>query len=120
MALHTDLPIYKKGCDLLSLALDVQVQMPRAFKRSVGEKVHHHCVEMLDLMAMANASKRDRTTYIQELLKHQRSAMTLLRVCFEKRLVSRDLWARSVQLLDSIGQQAGGWLKSSRDKAPAA
>ena len=27
--LHTELPIYKKGCDLLSLALDVQRQMPR-------------------------------------------------------------------------------------------
>ena len=33
MSLHTDLPIYKKGCDLVQLAFNVQQQMPRSFKR---------------------------------------------------------------------------------------
>lgn len=51
MAIYTELPIYKHGCDLLSLALDVQVQMPRMFKRSLGEKIHAKCVDMLEAMA---------------------------------------------------------------------
>ena len=37
MTLHTNLPIYKKGCDLLQLAFNVQQQMPRSFKRTLGE-----------------------------------------------------------------------------------
>lgn len=57
MALYSELPIYKHGCDLLSLALDVQTQMPRMFKRSLGEKIHALCVDMLENMAMANASR---------------------------------------------------------------
>ena len=30
MSLHTDLPIYKKGCDLVQLAFDIQPHAGRA------------------------------------------------------------------------------------------
>ena len=52
MALHTDLPIYRTGVQLLSLAFKIQEQMPRGMKRSLGEKISQHCVEMLDRMAL--------------------------------------------------------------------
>jgi hypothetical protein len=32
MALHTDLPIYRTGAQLLGLAVSVQEQMPRSMK----------------------------------------------------------------------------------------
>jgi hypothetical protein len=121
MTLHTELPIYKTGAALLSLAMDVQVQMPRAFKRSIGQRIHDHCIEMLDAMALANASQRaERQRYIEELLKLQRTVTVLLRVSFDRRMVSPKLWGTATQLLDSIGRQAGGWLKSARERAPAA
>lgn len=56
MALHTDLPIHKTGCQLLALAINVQTQIPRTVKRQLGNKITEHCIEMLDLMAMANAN----------------------------------------------------------------
>lgn len=40
MAIHTQLPIHKKGIELLSLAFRAQVQMPRGVKRSLGDKDH--------------------------------------------------------------------------------
>ena len=39
MALHTQLPIYRTGLQLLTLAHRVQEQMPRGVKRTVGEKI---------------------------------------------------------------------------------
>lgn len=121
MALHTDLPIYRTGVQLLSLAFKVQEQMPRGVKRSLGEKISQHCVEMLDLMALANATQRgERMAYINQLMKHLRAATVLLRVCHDSRYVSTTLWASSVQLLQSIGKQGGGWLKSAANKGPAA
>lgn len=78
MALHTDLPIYRTGVRLLDLAVKVQVQMPRSVKRALGEKITQHCVDMLDLMALANATQRQvRTGYIEQLLAKQR-AITVL------------------------------------------
>ena len=124
MALHTDLPIYRTGCALLALAIKVQEQMPRSMKRSLGEKINAHCIDMLDLMALANATQRaERAANIDSLLRHQRAATVLLRVSFECRYISNALWAESVQLLGSIGKQGGGWLKSSHRSphpAPAA
>jgi len=118
--LHTDLPIYRTGCKLLSLAIRAQEQMPRGVKRSLGEKISQHCVAMLDEMAMANATQRaERAHHVTELLKHQRTLTVLLRVSHDSRYVATKLWAEAVQLLESVGRQGGGWLKSS-NKAPAA
>jgi hypothetical protein len=120
MALHTELPIHRTGVRLLALAVKVQEQMPRSVKRILGEKVTQHCVDMLDLMALANASQRDvRAGYIDELLRRQRAVTVLLRVSHDSRYLSPKLWAESVELLGSIGKQAGGWLKNS-NRAPAA
>jgi hypothetical protein len=119
--LHTDLPIYRTGTKLLSVAIRVQQQMPRAVKRSLGDKVSGHCMEMLDLMALANATKgAERARYIQDLMKHLRATTVLLRVSHDSRYVPTGVWAEAVQLLDSIGRQGGGWLKSSTNRAPAA
>lgn len=58
--LHTDLPIYKKGYDLLSLAADVQLNMPRTFKQSLGKRVHDECVDLL--LEIGYARQRTATT----------------------------------------------------------
>ena len=119
--LHTDLPIYRTGVQLLALAIQVQQQMPRGVKRSLGDKISQHCVEMLDLMALANATKGGTgAEHIQQLLARQRALTVLLRVSHDSRYVGHSLWGQSVQLLDSIGRQGGGWLKSSANRAPAA
>lgn len=114
MALYSELPIYKHGCDLLSLALDVQTQMKRDFKRTLGEKIHVLCVDMLEAMAMANASRgADRLEQLEVLLKHLRTATALLRVGHDKKLINPTLWAASIELLDAIGAMAGGWKKQT-------
>lgn len=121
MARHTDLSIHKTGCDLLELAFKVQEQMPRGMKRHLGEMITKHCMEILDLMALANMSKGDRRAqYITELLMQVRATEVLLRVGVNGKNITRKLWARCVDLLESIGRQGGGWLKSTQKTAPAA
>jgi hypothetical protein len=120
MALHTELPIYKKGVELVSLAFEVQKNMRRDFKRSLGEKITAHCTEMVNLMALANATRgQQRAEHIRDLLARQHAVTVLLRVSHDMKLISTKVWAQSVQLLDAIGKQGGGWLKSSHEKAPA-
>jgi hypothetical protein len=121
MALHSDLPIHRTGVQLLTLAIKAQAQMPRAVKRHLGDKLQHHCMEMLDRMALANAThQQERAAHIQELLKHQRAAIVLLRVGHDARYIPTGVWSAAVQLLDSVGKQGGGWLKKTSNWAPAA
>ena len=95
MALHTQLPIYRTGLQLLTLAHRVQEQMPRGVKRTVGEKIAQHCLDILELMALANASREMRAQYLSELLTRQRTVEVLLRVSFDARHVSPKLWAQA-------------------------
>ena len=124
MARHTDLQIHKTGYELLSLAADVQKHMPRQF-RTLGMRIADECTEMLVLIGRANASQgSSRAQAIEALLQRLEVATLLLRVGHDKHLVDHKLWAHAIQLTDSIGKQAGGWLKSARvnsyGKAPAA
>lgn len=121
MAIHDQLPIHKTGTDLLGLAVAIQAQMPRGFKRPLGDKITDHCSDMLNLMALANASKGEqRARCIQQLLTHNRAAMVFLRVALNVRAVNSTRWAEAVALLNSVGKQASGWLSKTREKAPAA
>lgn len=122
MSLYTELPIYKHGSDLLALAVDVQTQMPRTYKRFLGERIFQQCTEMLEHMAMANAMRGgERVAQIEQLLTRLRATTAMLRVAHEKRLISPKIWARSIDLLDAIGAQAGGWRNHSLSTAaPAA
>lgn len=123
MALHNQLPIYKQGYDLLSLASDVQQNMPRAFKASLGSKIHNECVEILVLIGRANTARgTGRAPHIIALVERVEVVTLLLRLSHDKRFISHKVWAGAVQLTDSIGKQAGGWLKSARsmNMVPAA
>lgn len=110
MARVDHLHIYQDGSKLLGLAIDVQTQMRREFKRTLGEKIHLHCVDMLEAIAMANASAGEgRIEQIDVLQRQLRATTVLLRVGHERKLISHALWADAIELLDSVGAQAGGW-----------
>lgn len=117
MSLHTDLAIYKSGTALLSLALDVQSQIRRVFRVALGTKITEECVAILVLIARANAARgEDRAVHIKDLLEKLEVTVFLLRVSHDKELISHKLWASSITLTDSIGKQAGGWLKSANTR----
>ena len=122
MALDTDLPIHATSSKLLSLAVRMQVQMPRTVKRMLGEEIKALCIGMLTAMARANGSMKaeNRIPHIVNLLEQQRTLQIMLRVCLNDRYVTVELWAQATELLDSIGKQAGGWLKKTRTKAAGA
>ncbi len=118
MALTTDLDIYKSASGLLSLAVDVQANIPRAFRASIGNRIADECVELLVTIGRANAARTGsgRAAQIETLLERLDVARFLLRAAHDKRLISGKLWAKSIQLTDSIGKQANGWAKSSRQR----
>ncbi len=112
--LHTDLPIYKKGYDLLTLAADVQLNMPRTFKQSLGKRVHDECIDLLLEIGYANASRgNERCDHIRNALRRLEVVSLMMRVSFDKGFISRKIWAQSMEMTNTIGGQAGGWLKKS-------
>lgn len=115
MALHTELPIYKKGCELVSLAFEVQTNMRRDFKRSLGEKITGHCTEMVNLMALANATRgAQRAVHIRDLLARQHATTAIAEVMGETLLLAwagetfqlsmKPIWVQPLAIAISVRQ----------------
>ena len=108
MATHTQLPIYKAAYDLLGVVADLVKNMPRDFKRSIGEKISAECIEITVLVFRANVAQ-DKAPHLIELLERLQVAELMLRLSMDKRLISRPRYARAVELTTSIGKKANGW-----------
>ena len=112
MAITQHLPIYKLASDLTSLAADLTKNMPRDFKRTLGEKVLVECIDVSILIFRANvAEAQARVAHIQHILERTQVIELMLRLAVDKRLISTGQYARSIEITDQLGRQATGWKK---------
>ena len=71
MALHTETKIYKHAYQLLNLSIEAKANMRRDFKNSLGSRIHDECIEVLVLIADANAAPNsDKPPVIRQMLRH--------------------------------------------------
>ena len=113
MAIHTQLPIYKAAYDLLDVVTDFAKNMPRDFKRSIGEKISAECIEITVLIFRANVAE-DKSPYLNELQERLQVAQLLIRLGKDKRLISPAAFGKATELTTSIGKQATGWRRVLR------
>jgi hypothetical protein len=92
----------------LDSVTDMVKNMPRDFKRSIGEKISTECIEIMVLVFRANVAV-DKSPHLTELLERLQVIELLLRLGMDKRLISGKAYAGSVEQTTSIGKQASGW-----------
>lgn len=107
MAFHTKLPIYKVAYDLLSEATACTANFPRPFRR-IGDRVRDLCIDTALLIAKANAAV-NKVPHLADLLDRNGELELLLRLCVDKRFISRAQYAKAIELTQSVGRQANGW-----------
>ncbi len=110
MALHKELPIYQSAYQLLELTTEITRNIPRDFKRLIGEKVREECVEIVVLIFRANVAT-NKISHLEKLLEHLQVIELLLRLSRDKRFISTGQYARVIDITDSIGKQSTGWKK---------
>jgi hypothetical protein len=118
MSIHSHLPIYKVAYALLTLVVDLVKNMPRDFKSSFGGELRNECIGITVLIFRANSSLQ-KAPHIQTLLERLQVAELLIRLSCDMRFISKDQYARAIDLTAQIGKQATGWKKHSM-QTPAA
>jgi hypothetical protein len=116
MAVHTNLPIYREAYRLFGTIMDLQKNMPREFKPSVGFKLRDECIEILTLIFRAN-TMRDRAGHLLDLIERLGVVELLLRFACDRRLISKGQYAGAIQLTTSVGKQANGWRRAATSPA---
>lgn len=107
--------IYLDCRKLLDIILDITPNFPRAYKFSIGNKMHDIGVALIAEISAAYLN-RDRATRIQHLVNFQSEfevLKTLMRIAGERKWVlGRSRHADIIELLDAIGKQSTAWKNS--------
>ena len=107
--------IYLDCRKLLDVILDVTPSFPRAYKFSIGSKMHDIAVNLLTEISAAYIN-RDRAVRIQHLVNFQTSfevLKTLTRIAGERKwILGVSRHADIIELMDGIGKQATAWKNS--------
>lgn len=117
MAMHTELSIFKAASGLLQMATNLTKNIPRELKQSLGRRVIDECIDVLMLIARANATQ-DKRPHLTHLVEKVQVVELLMRLFKENRFISVDQHARTMEVTTSIGKQANAW-KRSTQSAPA-
>jgi len=118
MALHSNLPIYRTVRELTQLAITATRNMPRDYKKTLGERLVGELLEISMRVLRANIA-RDKRPHLDELLERKEMADQLIRLAVDLRCISQGQYARLIELVDSVGKQAHGWRRHSA-ASPAA
>lgn len=104
--------IYLDCRKLLDEILDITPNFPRAYKFSVGSKMHDIGVNLISEISAAYIN-RDKQTRIQHLVNFQSQfevLKTLLRIAGERKwILGRSKHANIIELTDAIGKQSTAW-----------
>lgn len=107
--------IYLDCRKLLDIILDITPNFPRAYKFSIGNKMHDIGVALIAEISAAYLN-RDRATRIQHLVNFQSEfevLKTLMRIAGERKwILGRSRHADVIELLDAIGKQSTAWKNS--------
>ena len=112
MAIHTQLPIYKVAYSLLDVVMDLVKNMPRDFKRLIGEEIAQESVAIMILVFRANVSQ-EKEPHLVKLIERLQVIELMLRLATDKRLISKGAYANAIELSTSIGKQANGWRRAA-------
>jgi len=117
MAMHTELAIYKASMGLLHMATTMTRNIPRDLKQSLGKRMIDECIEVLMLIARANATQ-DKRPHLTLLVEKVQVVEFLMRLFKYNRFISIPQHAQAIEVTASIGKQANAW-KRSTPTAPA-
>lgn len=107
--------IYLDSRKLLDTILDITPNFPRAYKFSIGNKMHEIGINLISHITAAYLN-RERATRIQHLINFQSEfevLKTLLRIAGERKwILGKSRHADIIELLDAIGKQSTAWKNS--------
>lgn len=107
--------IYLDCRKLLDAILDITPSFPRAYKFSIGSRLHDLAINLMSEISAAYIN-RDRAVRIQHLVNFQADfevLKTLLRIAGERKwILGKSKHADIIELTDAIGKQSTAWKNS--------
>ena len=111
----SELSIIQKTYDLIKWYVPILNKLPRDHKLLLGNRIITELYNILDNLIMAQYAKK-KLGYLQpinarlQILRHQ------TRLLLDFKLMPEHRYEYASKLINEIGQELGGWIKSQRPK----
>lgn len=102
--------------DLLIWLIPQLDKFPRARRFTLGERLEQGVLEVLELLVKA-AYSREKEIPLQQANLRLEMLRHLWRAAHELQVVSTRRYEHGARLLDDLGRQVGGWIKSRRSSS---
>ena len=115
-AVTLSLPIFRKVQDLCSLMIDVQRDMQKQYKHSVGERMLDESLSLMKSIFAINRAEKtssERLTLMDGFVDGFDYLKSLVRIAEEKRVITIKQQSSIAVLMESINAQMTGWRRST-------
>lgn len=114
--LTQNLPITRETKKLRNTIIGLTADFPKRFKYTIGDRMINITLDLNKYIRRANEEQnmQNRQYYVKELRYLVEDLEDLADCCLEHKIISIKQVAQVAQILDSIGKQSTGWLKSIR------
>jgi len=110
MALYNELPVYKKGYDLLMELYRLVTDLPKYYKYTLGSRLHDASFEVVNNIYKANAAK-DKIPGIMQSRENIETIRLIIRILFDTKQISIKRMVLVNEMIEEVSKQLVGWQK---------
>lgn len=111
MALASELNIYEDTYQFVRNALEINKQIPKMYKPTLGRKMVDLSLDLFGHIESANrlTDKTKRTYHQEQYLIKINTITAMLRLCKDYKLISDGLHSATAYMLTTLGKQMTAW-----------
>ena len=106
-----ELPLFTQWYDVVSTLLECVGRFPKNLRPTLGNRLLDRSLDVLDHVVVLRYN-RDRKTRFAEANLALEQVRILIRLAFERRLISSGQYSRLAESVDVSGRMLGGWRRS--------
>lgn len=112
-----ELPLFTQWYEVVSALLECVGRFPKNLRPTLGNRLLDRALDVLDHVVKLRYS-RDRVPLFAEANLAVEQVRILIRLAFERRLISSGQYTRLAEAVDASGRMLGGWRRSEKGGKP--
>jgi len=110
-----ELPLFTQWYEVVSTLLECVGRFPKNLRPTLGNRLLDRSLDVLDHVVTLRYSRQRKKLFAQTNLALEQVRI-LIRLSFERRLISSAQYCRLAEAIDASGRMLGGWRRAQQEE----
>ena len=111
--MRKELPVFVKWMSFVDWLLDVTQKFPKNIRFTMTNRVENFSLDIVEDLVEARYTSRKASVLRRANLKLEKIRI-LLRICHEKKYLSKNSYLYAMKEMNEVGRMIGGWEKQQK------